>query len=100
MMRSLTVVIACICLCSCRPETYTPKPRGYAKVDLPERSYRPFDVPGFPYSFEYPVYGRIVKDTLFFGQKPENPYWINIDFVGLGASLYVSYKQISAAQPF
>ena len=34
----------------------------------------------FPYSFEYPVYAAIIKDTTYFDNNPENPYWINIDF--------------------
>ncbi len=87
-----------IVLASCRPETYTPKPRGYYEIALPQRGYQQFNAPGFPYSFEYPVYGRIVRDTSFFGQKPENPYWINIDIPSLGGSIYISYKALSATQ--
>src|SRR5690349_12425643 len=64
---------------SCNSE-YVARPRGYFKIPLPPKKYQLFDKPGFPYSFEYPVYGQIVQDSLFFEQKPENPYWINIDF--------------------
>jgi gliding motility-associated lipoprotein GldD len=78
---------------SCNSE-YTPKPRGYFKIDLPKKSYRLFDQPGYPYSFEYPVYGNVVKDSLFFDRQPENPYWTNIDFPGLNARIHLSYKQI------
>jgi gliding motility-associated lipoprotein GldD len=99
MIRIFSVLILISLITSCRPETYTPKPRGYSRVELPEHKYQSFDVPGFPYSFEYPVYGRIVKDTLFFGQKPENPYWINVEFPVVGGSLYISYKQISPDRP-
>jgi gliding motility-associated lipoprotein GldD len=73
---------------------YTPKPRGYFRIDFPEHEYQVFNQPGFPYSFEYPVYGRIVRDTSFFGDKPENPYWINIDFPRFHARIYVSYKEV------
>src|SRR5689334_11739819 len=59
---------------------YTPRPRGYFKIDLPEKHYQLFDQQNYPYTFEYPVYGNIIKDSLFFDQHPENPYWINIDF--------------------
>ncbi|HVI47096.1 MAG TPA: gliding motility lipoprotein GldD [Chitinophaga sp.] len=72
--------------------TYTPKPRGYFLVKFPEKKYRTFDMPGYPYTFEYPVYANIVKDTSFFGEKPENPYWINIDFPSLNGKIYLSYK--------
>lgn len=80
-------------LTSCNSD-YVPKPRGYFKIDLPNKKYQLFDKPGYPYSFEYPVYGTIVQDSLFFDQKAENPYWINIDFPGFNARIYISYKEI------
>ncbi len=71
---------------------YTIRQRGYFKVDLPEHKYQVFDRPGFPYSFEYPVYSSVVQDTTFFEDQPENPYWINIDFPQLNGRIYISYK--------
>jgi len=73
---------------------YTPKPRGYFRIDFPAHAYQLFDSPGFPYSFEYPVYGNILRDTAFFGDKPENPYWINVDFPRFHARIYISYKKV------
>lgn len=73
---------------------YTQKPRGYFKIDLPKKAYQQFSMPGYPYAFEYPVYGQITKDSLFFDQKAENPYWINIDFPQFNAKVYISYKDI------
>lgn len=73
---------------------YTIKPRGYFKIDFPKKTYQVFDRPGFPYTFEYPTYGRIVQDTLFFEDKPENPYWINIDFPQFDGRIHISYKVI------
>ena len=95
----IPALFICLLFLSCRPETYTPKPRGYYRVALPEHQYQRFEEPGFPYSFEYPVYGTIIKDTLFLGQTPENPYWIFVDFPSIGGRFYISYKTISAAQP-
>jgi gliding motility-associated lipoprotein GldD len=74
---------------------YTPKPRGYFRISFPAHQYRLFDKPGFPYSFEYPVYAEIIQDTSFFEDKPENPYWINVDFPRFHARIYMSYKQIT-----
>lgn len=92
--------LSLLCLLySCRPETYTPKPRGYYRVALPEHQYRQFEETGFPYSFEYPTYANIIHDTLFLGKKPENPYWIYIDFPTIGGRFYISYKKITTAQP-
>lgn len=100
MTRILVFTAACLIFFSCRPQTYTPKPRGYAKVAFPEKAYQSFDISGFPYKFEYPVYGRIIKDTLFFGHQPENPYWINIDFPAIGGTIYISYKPVTGRQSF
>ncbi len=82
-------------LFSCN-STFTPKPTGYFKIDFPLHQYKVFDQPGYPYSFEYPAYANIIQDTSFFEAKPENPYWINIDFPQFGARIYMSYKEIGA----
>jgi gliding motility-associated lipoprotein GldD len=97
-MRNLLVTILIVVLISsCGPDTYTPKPRGYYELELPkEHSYKLFDQPGFPYSFEYPTYSTIIRDSSFFGERPENPYWIYIDFPSLNARIYLSYKAMSA----
>jgi gliding motility-associated lipoprotein GldD len=95
-MRVVAFMILALTLASCRPETYIPKPRGYARIDTPEHAYQRFDRPDFPYTFEYPVYGSISKDSLLGGRKADNPYWINIDFPTLGGVIYLSYKQIDA----
>jgi gliding motility-associated lipoprotein GldD len=85
--------IVCLLLCSCN-SVYTPKQRGYFKIDFPAHEYQTFDQPGFPYTFEYPVYARILKDSSFFDTIPENPYWINIEFPRFNGRIYVSYKDI------
>jgi gliding motility-associated lipoprotein GldD len=73
---------------------YTIKPRGYYRIALPKKSYRTFEAPGYPYAFEYPSYGNITKDTSFFEARPENPYWINIDFPQLNGRIHISYKDV------
>jgi gliding motility-associated lipoprotein GldD len=70
-------------------QDYTPKPRGYFRIDLPEKQYARFDTT-FPYSFEYPVYAKIVPDT----RKSSEPYWMNIDFPGFNGRLHISYKPV------
>ncbi|HEX6332646.1 MAG TPA: hypothetical protein VFZ78_00385 [Flavisolibacter sp.] len=78
---------------SCNSD-YTQRPRGYFRIDLPDKKYRVFDEPGYPYRFEYPVYSEIVRDSLFFEDRPENPYWINIDFPQFNGRIHISYKSI------
>lgn len=73
---------------------YVVKPRGYFKIDLPQKQYRTFDQPGYPYTFEYPVYGEVTKDSLFFDEQAENPYWLNIDFPQFQGRIHLSYKVV------
>jgi gliding motility-associated lipoprotein GldD len=88
---SLFVVVT---LLSCNSD-YTIKQRGYFKIDLPEHKYTSFDRADYPYTFEYPVYSNIIRDSTFFEDAPENPYWINIDFPSLNGRIYISYKDVS-----
>ncbi len=89
-----TICLLLLLAFSACQQNYTPKPRGYFQINFPKREYRVFDAPGYPYTFEYPAYANIVKDSLFFGEKTENPYWINVEFPSLNGKIYMSYKEI------
>lgn len=91
--RLFIFILFLLTIYSCNSD-YTVKPRGYFSIDFPEHEYQTFDQPGYPYSFEYPVYARVVKDTSFFDEEPENPWWVNIDFPEMNGKIYVSYKTI------
>ncbi len=73
---------------------YTPKPRGYFRIDLPKHEYQLFDS-AFPYAFEYPVYAVIRGDS----SRLAEPYWINVLYPGLHAELHMSYKVIHKNLP-
>jgi gliding motility-associated lipoprotein GldD len=92
-IKYAALIVLFISVAACN-STYTPKPKGYFKIDFPKHEYKLFDQPGYPYTFEYPVYGNIIKDTTFFEDKPENPYWINIEFPRFAGKIYISYKEI------
>lgn len=79
---------------------YSPRPTGYYKINFPSRSYQQFNNPEFPFSFEYPTYANIVRDTTFFQEKTENPYWLNIDFPRFNGKIYVSYNIIGGKTIF
>jgi gliding motility-associated lipoprotein GldD len=91
----LLVTAACLFIFfSCNTNYTADKKRGYYRVDFPEKKYRLFEQPGYPYTFEYPVYASVIKDSTFFESKPENDWWINIDFPGFGGRVFISYKEI------
>lgn|SRR5690554_924105 len=85
-------------LVSCRPSTPIPKPRGYYKIELPDRAYQWFEKPGFPYSFEYPLYGKIEEEAPLEEDNEEESYWINVLFPDLGAKIYLSYKAVDGRE--
>lgn len=99
MLRIIWLSVCCVWLLSCENDP-SPRPKGYFKIDFPEKKYRVFDSAGYPYTFEYPVYAKVVQDSTFFDDKPENPFWINIDFPQFGGRLHVSYKQIGVRNRF
>jgi gliding motility-associated lipoprotein GldD len=103
MHRSFYLLIAffslSLFLMACN-SNYTSRKKGYYRIDLPVHQYTRFNLPGFPYSFEYPQYAIIVKDSTYFDSSPENPYWINIDFQTLKARIFLSYKIVGGKAPF
>lgn len=86
-------LLLAFCLTACNSD-FVQKERGYFKIELPQKQYRHFNEPGFPYTFEYPVYANVIRDTTFFDEKAENPYWINVDFSRFNGELHLSYKAI------
>ena len=98
MRKYILIALLVIGLSSCGQEDYIPKPRGYFQIDFPEKKYISFNQTGYPYTFDYPTYATVEKDTLFFNEKTENPWWININFHDLGGKIYLSYKQIGPNQ--
>jgi gliding motility-associated lipoprotein GldD len=84
----LFIMIFIVIMAACH-ESYTPKPTGYLRVNYPEKKYREFDTTA-PFAFEYPAYARIVPDTA----KKAEPWWYNMNFPSLNATLYLSYKPV------
>lgn len=84
----IILLISLIWMSSCGGG-YVPKPRGYFRIDFPEKEYIVLDT-NLPYTFEYPVYTEILPDHL----SPDQAYWINIDYPGYKGKVHLSYKVI------
>lgn len=85
----LTITLLLVSLAGCK-KTYTPKPRGYFRIDFPEKQYVQYQSE-CGYAFEYPVYAKI---TPFQGVGAE-PCWINIEFPGYKGKIHLTYKKLS-----
>ncbi|GMT45265.1 MAG: hypothetical protein IEMM0006_1097 [bacterium] len=84
------VLLPLLFLVSSCSSRYTPKPRGYFRIDLPQHQYRRFDST-FPYRFDYPTYARITDDR----NSPQQKYWIDIRYPQFKATLHISYKVVN-----
>jgi len=80
----LAIVFLLVSSCG---DSYIPKPRGYFRIDFPEKNYQAFDTT-FPYAFEYPVYTKIFPDSSALAE----PFWINIVYPAFHAQVHISYK--------
>lgn len=85
-MVSILLLIGC-------SEKYTPKPRGFFRIDFPEKTYHPLPA-GFPYSFDVPDYAKITAIT----DNSEKPYWINITIPSNKADIHISYYSLANQQ--
>ncbi len=69
---------------SCSQE-YTPKPRGYFRIDFPEKSYKKINT-SLPYSFEIADYSKIKIDSQGRGTD-----WVNVTTPANNADLHITY---------
>lgn len=88
-LNIIFVLIFAFIISACN-QNYSPKPRGYFRIDLPEKSYIKFDT-NFPYTFEYPEYANIEKDPYSLHEK----YWINLQIPDFNATVHFSYKPVN-----
>lgn len=83
----LTIVIGSLLLSACNNENYSPRPKGYYRIDLPSKSFKDFRT-ACPFSFEYHSGAEILYEN-------KGPCWFNIEYPGLHATIHLSYKEIA-----
>jgi gliding motility-associated lipoprotein GldD len=85
----LAVLLAALVSCGDDEEILVPKPKGYFRIDFPEKAYTRFDT-ACPFSFDYPVYASVVPDR----DKNSEPCWYNIDYPRFKGKIHLSYKPV------
>lgn len=73
---------------------FQPKPRGYFRIQMPEKEYIPIQNE-LPYTFLIPVYAELKNDSQPMAEK----YWTNLVFPAFNAKLHLSYKSIDGNLP-
>ena len=87
-MRIWIILVLIILITGCN-EKYTPKPRGFFRINFPEKSYARLGN-DYPFDFEVPDYARIKNDR----QNPEEKYWINVVVPENKAEIHLSYYNL------
>lgn len=81
----LFVVVSSVVACT-SDNTFTPKPKGYFRINFPKKEYKIFNS-NAPFTFEYPVYAQMVADN----EKNALPYWQNLVFPRFNGKLHLTY---------
>ena len=86
--HQLKFLILLLLFAACK-DNYTPKPRGYFRIDFPEKSYSTISQQ-FPYSFEVPDYSKIEKDY----RNINEINWINVTVPENKVEIHISYYDL------
>ena len=89
------LILTIVSVIGCK-EIYVPKPKGFFRIDMPERGHITFDAritgeDNFPFTFEYPAFGKLNFNKEFDDEKG----WFNIEFPAYKAALYLTYRDIN-----
>lgn len=68
----------------------TPRPRGYERIEYPEKVYKRVGLNQCNYSFEMPVYAELKHDPY----PASEECWYNVQYLPFHATLHLSYRQI------
>jgi gliding motility-associated lipoprotein GldD len=88
--NSLIALVLLVLASSCGDKNPQPKPRGYFRIDLPDKQYVALDTMRY-YSFEYPTYSTITPDYHSLQEKD----WVNVEFPRFKGTIHISYKQVN-----
>ena len=86
----LSLLALLMIFAACDNKQYQPKPRGYFRIDFPEKEYVKLDSMDF-YSFEYSVYSKITPDHF----SPQEKNWVNIEYPSHKGTIHISYKTVN-----
>lgn len=78
--------IVLLCMLSCNSD-YTPKPRGFCRIDFPLKETVSSNTSGYPFFFQHPTYCQLVFDI-------QNASWFDLNFKDFKGTLHMSYMTI------
>ena len=86
--KIVPVLLVAIAMVSCGRAT-APKPYGYYRITVPDTAYADFEsvYPRYPYTFALSQNAQVQP-------RADEPYWINIYYPALDATIHCSYKSV------
>ena len=88
-LTSLAIAVMGLSLSSCE-ETHVPRPRGYFRIDLPEKAYTRYEG-SCPVGMDIPVYSQV---ELFKEYDSADSCWFNLVFPRNNARIYCTYLPV------
>ncbi len=88
--KSLIGLLFVVVMSSCDNKHPQPRPRGFFRIDLPEKEYVTLDTMQH-YSFQYPRYSYITHDI----HSPNEKDWVNVEFPRFKSTVHISYKPVN-----
>jgi gliding motility-associated lipoprotein GldD len=76
--------------CGGKNQDSTPRPRGYQRIDYPEKVYEKVVLNECKYGFEKPVYSDVKIDPYPAAEE----CWYNVNYTPFGATLHLSYRDV------
>lgn len=83
------LVIFCLAFTFACEEAYTPKPKGFNRIDLPAHQFQ--SLPDtFPYQFQYSNLAQLESAQSNFSER----YWITLNYEDFEAIVQLTYKNL------
>jgi len=89
------ILAICLSACGGSSSDYSPKPKGYNRIDLPEAKYVKLPEKA-PYTFELSAYTKIRPDS----SKIAEPYWFHVIYPDFDAEIQLTYKKVPNNKTF
>ena len=83
------LLLVLVFLCTACEEAYTPKRKGFNRLELPRHEYVALP-DSLPYNFEISTAAKILRDSSGFGER----YWIDIFYPSITANIQITYKDL------
>lgn len=95
------ILLLAMMMAACSSESeISPRPRAYPRVLYPERNPVIYQQEACPFTFTYPDYFALHRDTTYFEELIDNPCWFNLHAGGFNADIHCTYTHFESYTQF